>query len=68
MSSFFEKLTKFTIKTLIKEGIDKILQRSKHGKEETKKSTPASQETTTYSLKNHPWRLCPMGEHWVKIW
>jgi hypothetical protein len=62
MSSFFEKLTKFTIKTLIKEGIDKILQRSKPGKEETKKSTPASQE----SLKNHPWRLCPMGEHWVK--
>ena len=66
MSSFFENLAKFTIKTLIKEGIDKILQKSKNGKEETKISTPASKETTTDSLKNHPWRLCPSGEHWVK--
>jgi hypothetical protein len=66
MPSFFEKLAKSTLKALIKEGINKVFQKSKNRKEEARKSTPVSNESATDSLKNHPWRLCPMGEHWVK--
>ncbi len=66
MPSFFEKLATFTLKALIKEGIDKVFQKSKNEKKETKKPLPDSKESPTDSLKNHPWRLCPIGEHWVK--
>jgi hypothetical protein len=66
MPSFFEKLAKSTLKALIKEGIDKVFQKSNKEKKETKQPLPESKKSTTNSLKNHPWRLCPMGEYWVK--
>jgi hypothetical protein len=66
MPSFFEILAKSTLKALIKEGLNKVFQKSKYEKEETKKPLPGSKESPTDSLKNHPWRLCPIGEHWVK--
>jgi hypothetical protein len=66
MPSFFEKLAKSALKALIKEGIDKVFQKSKNEKKETEKPLPESKESPTNSFKNHPWRLCPIGEHWVK--
>ncbi|HXH76809.1 MAG TPA: transglycosylase SLT domain-containing protein [Bacteriovoracaceae bacterium] len=66
MPSFFEKLAKSTLKALIKEGIDKFFQNSKNVKKEAKKPLPKSKESTADSLKNHPWRLCSVGEHWVR--
>ncbi|HXH30826.1 MAG TPA: transglycosylase SLT domain-containing protein [Bacteriovoracaceae bacterium] len=66
MASIFEKIAKSTLKALIKEGLDKVFQKSKIEKKETKKPLPESKKSTTYFLKNHPWRLCPVGEHWVR--
>ena len=31
----------------------------------TNESKKTSQKNSTGSEKNHPWRICPIGEHWV---
>ena len=47
MPSFFEKLAKSALKALIKEGIDKVFQKSKNEKKETKK--PKKSETFDFA-------------------
>lgn len=61
MPSFLERLARSTLRQLIREGIDKILDK---GKQKTPPSpTPPPPEPV--APKTHPWRLCPVGEHWV---
>lgn len=54
MQSFFEKLAKLTLKDLIKKTINTVFHKRKDKNSESKEI-----------LKNHPWRLCPVYEHWV---
>jgi hypothetical protein len=68
MSSFFEKLAKLTIKSLIKKSLNKALHDKKTKKKKTtKRNSPQEKSSTAIqdNTKNHPWRLCPTGEHWV---
>jgi hypothetical protein len=64
-SSFFERLAKSTLKRVIKEAIDKAFQA---GKKKSTKQPPAPNSPPTpepETSKTHPWRLCPVGQHWV---
>ncbi len=60
MSSFLERLAQFTLRRMIREGIDTIL-----GKRKSKKPSPSAPPSELEGSKTHRWRLCPVGEHWV---
>lgn len=66
MKSFFEKLTTSTLKKLIKDGIEKVFQKGKTKPKTKLKITSKSKILYSENEKNHPWRLCPLGEHWVR--
>ena len=61
MPSFFERLAQSTLRQLIRKGIEKVLSK-KNPKESAPSSTPSIEPQAP---KTHPWRLCPVGEHWV---
>ena len=61
MSSFLERLANSALRKLIKEGLDKIF--NKKGVREKIPVPPPPSEPE--APKTHPWRLCPIGEHWV---
>lgn len=54
-SDFFKKLVKITLGQIFKEGLRNIFS-------PPKKEQPPESNTP----KSHPWRLCPLGEHWVR--
>lgn len=61
MPSFLERLAQSTLRRLIRKGIDEILGK-KWSKEETPPPAPLPEPE---GPKTHPWRLCPIGQHWV---
>ncbi len=64
MSSIFEGAVKSFVARLIKEGFDRIF-RGKSKDTSTQKTSPRATDSQN-SDKNHPWRLCSVGEHWVR--
>ena len=60
MSSPFERIVKSVLGRIVKNGIDRILKGT--GRDEL----PPTERQQQESLKNHPWRLCPLGESWVR--
>lgn len=61
MSSPFERIAKSIFGRLLTEGINRILKGARKG--EPPQSTEPQQPEPP---KNHPWRLCPIGESWVR--
>lgn len=64
MRSFLEKLIKFTSKLVIIEGFNKVFQNRKV--EKKSKNMISEAIPAPAPIKNHPWRLCPVGSHWVR--
>ena len=62
MPSIFERIAKSTLNRVIKEGIDRALDKLFGNKKNTPK---AEKPIKSNVVKTHPWRLCPAGEHWV---
>lgn len=63
MSSFLERLAKNIFDRLFSEGIKEIFRRIRKSDKESSKSKQP--EVKSDSKKSHPWRLCPIGQHWV---
>lgn len=61
--SIFDSLVKTVLNRLIKEGLDRIFRRKPDDKNSEKKHDEKSDPKTD---RNHPWRLCPTGESWVR--
>lgn len=57
------KMSEREIRNWIKTIFKKLLKKSDNQKAPTKKSS--QQNSNTQIEKNHPWRLCHIGEHWV---
>lgn len=66
MKSFFEKFTTSALKKLIKDGIEIVFQQTKTQLKTKPKNSSAKKIPANENKKNHPWRLCPLGEHWVR--
>jgi hypothetical protein len=69
MLSLFKGLSESTLKKILKKGLDKVLDKILDNKK--KRPSKETYPKTATSLpkdkakKTHPWRLCPIGEHWV---
>ncbi len=59
MSFSFTNITKSILGHIVKKVINKIL------KDASKETEPKTESHQQEPLKNHPWRLCPLGESWV---
>ncbi|MBX3021342.1 MAG: transglycosylase SLT domain-containing protein [Bdellovibrionales bacterium] len=62
--SFFIDLAKSTFRRLVKRGVDIVFRES--SKKPKKNEKPSTDQEKQVSNKNHPWRLCPTGESWVR--
>jgi len=62
MTFFFKRISKSTFKGFLKKSAIKILDSFLHNKKVSKleKDSPEIE-----IIKTHPWRLCPIQEHWV---
>jgi hypothetical protein len=69
MPSFVERIAKSALSRAIKRGVDKVLDKIfENKKKHSKKDSPLkteSPQTNSKIKKTHPWRLCPIGEHWI---
>lgn len=65
MSSIFEKVAKSVFERLVKEGLGRVFRRKSKESQPAKKLLPV-EESASESDRNHPWRLCPAGQHWVR--
>jgi len=66
MSSYLKKITQSKLNRFLKKVVDKTIVNifeNKKNKNIESESKASSLETET--IKTHPWRLCPIGEHWV---
>ena len=61
MSSVAERIIQSLIGRLVKKALDAILDKSS----EDSSLEKGPMESKKKYEKNHPWRLCPMGKHWV---
>lgn len=62
MSKTFEKF----FNSIFFKTLDHVFKKFLRKKNEPPASSDSSQnETGTAEVKSHPWRLCPVGKHWV---
>jgi hypothetical protein len=70
--SGLKKAATTIVNRLVKEALDRVLKKDKGekkdspGKTPQKKTTPPSSTSELTPSKTHPWRLCPIGQHWVR--
>lgn len=62
MSLFFERAAKSALMRLLRETLNRLF--PSKPKDEGDKPLPTSEDAEI--KKSHPWRLCPLGEHWVR--
>lgn len=60
MLSPFERIAKSILGRIVTKGIDRILKGTRRDE------SPPAERRQQESPKNHPWRLCPLGESWVR--
>jgi hypothetical protein len=70
-SPFLDRVAKSILGRALKEGLNKIFGKEKERPKEKTESPqpqpqPQPQPSEPEELKSHPWRLCPMGQHWVR--
>lgn len=64
MSSILDKISESIFERLVKKGVDWIFRRMPNGIR-PKAKLSANEGSYPKPIKNHPWRLCPVGESWV---
>lgn len=63
LSDFVKRIGEKILNQAIRESLKKIFPR-KRNKSDKQEQPP--QQRDAEPLKSHPWRLCPIGQHWVQ--
>lgn len=66
MAFFFERIAKSILMQILKKATDKVLghERGPHARSKSSSKNPPIKQVEL--TKSHPWRLCPIGESWVR--
>ncbi len=70
MASLFERIAKSVLSRIFKEGLEEIFKKERRKEDKPPADSPSSPKEpdspSNKAGKSHPWRLCPLGESWVR--